>query len=243
MDLHMSSIVDQLKQLVDLQKLDTQILDLRRRLEEHPVRMAQWKAAYEQHAQAFQAQEARYKAMEVKRNQMEIDLAEREEQIRKLQVQLFQLKSNKEYAALQKEIEEKKADKSVLEEGILTLMEETDRMKVDLARAKEELQRLHAELQANLHVLEEEAKRLEEALQGLKATRSDLSAKVDPEVLSQYERILERKGGLALVPIEGNACGGCHMNLPPQLIVEVQMGKRLVTCESCSRILFMELGS
>ena len=63
---------------------------------------------------------------------------------------------------------------------------------------------------------------------------------MDPPALSQYERILERKEGSALVPVRGNACSGCNMVLPPQAINEVQMNTRLIPCESCARILYIE---
>ena len=51
---------------------------------------------------------------------------------------------------------------------------------------------------------------------------------------------LKGKEGLAMVPVRQNACGGCHLNLPPQVINEIQMKTELVFCESCARILYIE---
>ena len=235
-----ASIADQLKVLVELQKLDSQVYRLRRQTQAKPAEAARLKEQHQQTAQMLQATEARYKALEIKRNQMETDLSQKEEQIKKLQVQLFQLKTNKEYTAMQKEIEGLKADKSVLEEEVLKLMDESDRAKAQMASEREALKVREVVLQGDLQRLEEELKSLEDSLEELQASRRALIPKVDLSVLAQYERILEHKDGLALVRAEGYACGGCHMNLPPQLIVEIQMNNRLVVCESCGRILTLE---
>ncbi len=234
-----ASIADQLKVLTELQKLDAQIYRLRRELGAKPVETSRLKEAHQKAAQTLQAADARYKALEVKRNQMETDLGQKEEQIKKLQVQLFQLKTNKEYAAMQRGIEGLKADKSVLEEEILKLMEEADRAKAQLASEREALKAQEAALQKDLQRVEEETRQLKVSLQELDTARGLLTPKVEPAVLAQYERILERKDGSALVPVRGDACGGCHMNLPPQLIVEILQNDRLVTCESCARILII----
>ena len=234
------SVQDQLKALLELQKVDGEIYRLRRQLEALPAETALLKEEQAKLNQAFQAAESRSKTLEMKRHQMEMDLNQRDEQIRKLQGQLYQIKTNKEYSAMQKEIEGAKADKSVLEEEILKLMEEGERIKGQVTADRELLKLKEADLTARMKKIEETAQMLESSLQTLRAGRVGLTPRVEPAMLSQYERILERREGLALAPIRGDACGGCHMNLPPQTINEVQMGVRLVPCEACARILYIE---
>ena len=234
------SIADQLKLLVDLQKIDGEIFHLRRQLQANPAAAARLKEEHQRFTQGLQEAEARYKALEVKRNQREIDLGQKEEQIKKLQVQLFQLKTNKEYTVMQKEIEGLKADKSVLEEEVLKLMEEIERAKVQVSAEREQLKAREGELRSKLDGIEQESQRIKVSLEELKGKRGMALPKVDPSVLARYERILERKEGLALVPVVGDSCGGCHMILPPQAVNEVQMYARLVPCETCARILYVE---
>ncbi len=234
------SISDQLKALVELQKLDGEIYRLCREVEAAPTQAARLKEEHGRSAQGLQAAEAKYKALEVKRNEMENDLGQKEQQIKKLQTQLFQLKTNKEYSAMQKEIEGLKADRSVLEEQILLVMEEVDRVKGQLSAERGELKAKEAQLAEQLQGLEGRAAGARESMERLGTERAALTPKVDPNILSQYERILERKEGQALVPVRGNACGGCNMVLPPQMLNEVLMGSRLVPCESCARILYVE---
>ena len=234
------SIPDQLKVLLELQELDAQLYGLKTKLKGIPQEAASLKAQSQKATQGLQALGEQHKAFEVKRNQMEGDLGQKEAQIKKLQGQLFQVKTNKEYSALQKEIEGHKADKSVLEEEILKLMEEMDRVKGRSEEEKKALQVKEAEVAEVLSRLDEETTSIENSMGRLQTARSVLTPKVDPQILSQYDRILERKEGLALVPVRKSACGGCHMVVPHQMINEIQTSGRLITCESCARILYVE---
>ncbi len=237
------SIADQLKVLIEFQELDAQVYHLNQQLAEKPAIVVRLKAEHEQTSQSLHAAEAQYKALEVKRNQMEMDLSKKEGEVQKLQGQLFQLKTNKEYSAMQKGIEGLKADNSVLEEEILKLMEEIDRAKERMLTERQNLKNREVSLAAGLAQLDEETKKIKSSIEQLQAARKSLTPKVELPVLARYERILENKGERALVPVKEDSCGGCHMVLPPQLINEVYLATRLVTCESCARILYIESNS
>ena len=56
----------------------------------------------------------------------------------------------------------------------------------------------------------------------------------------RYEKLLDHKEGVAIVPIENNSCGGCFMNVTPQMINAVKMNEEVVVCETCSRILYIK---
>ena len=74
----------------------------------------------------------------------------------------------------------------------------------------------------------------------LNGERATLTQQVEPSILGKYERILANKDGLAMVRVEDEACQGCYMNVPPQVINEIKMAKGLVVCGNCSRILYIE---
>ena len=237
------SIADQIKALVDLQRLDGEIYQLRRRVEAKPAETAALKAEHQKSVQGLQAAEAQHKGLDLKRNQMELDLGEKENQIRKLQGQLFQLKTNKEYTAIQKEIEGLKADKSVLEEEVLKVMDQVEQVKGQLHSERETLKGKEAVLNAAVARIEEEARAIQNSIHELESQRQGLAAKVDRQILGRYDRILKHHEGLALVPVRKQSCGGCNMVLPHQTINEIQMAERLITCESCARILYIDPAS
>lgn len=234
------AIADQLKALIELQKLDGEIYRLRRDLATQPVQAARLKDEQAKRTLGLQTAEARAKSLELKRNQLEAELGSKEQQIKKLQTQTYQVKTNREYSALQLEVEGLKADKSVFEEEILKLMEEVEQAKAQTASEKEQLKVQEGELKNRLDQIDQESLKIKSAIEQLQAARAALVPKVDPKVLKQYERILERKEGSALVPVRGNSCSGCNMLLPPQAINEVMMNTRLIPCESCARILYIE---
>jgi len=235
------SIIDQLKVLVELQELDAQLYQLKRQKNAKPQEAAAIKAQQQESTKGVQALEAQYKAFEVRKKEMELNLEQKETQIKKVQSQLFQCKTNKDYTAMQKEIEGFKADKSVIEEEVLKMMEEADKLKAHQQAEREALKIKDIESAKTLARIEEDTKAFQKQIDELQAQRSELTPKVEPKILRQYERILDRWGGIALVPVvKGSACGGCNIVLPPQLINEIMAGTRLIPCESCARILYID---
>ena len=86
--------------------------------------------------------------------------------------------------------------------------------------------------------IEDEIKSIESQLAQEETKRKQEAAAVDANILSKYERILEAKDGLAMVPIVNDTCGGCHMQLPPQVINEIRLKNEIIYCQICSRILY-----
>lgn len=230
----------QLKALIELQALDKQLYDLRRRRQAKPVQIEQLKAAHQADAQHARDLDAQLKMLQVKRGSLEGDLAAKEGGVKKLQGQLYQVKTNKEYTALQHEIEGAKADNSVLEEEILKMMEHIDQQKAALAAATETLKGQEVHTRTSVAEVEREIAELDMAISRLQAQRQVMAPRVDAKVLARYERILDKKEGLGLVPVEvqQEACGGCHMNIPPQTINEIRLKERMIVCESCARLLY-----
>ena len=73
----------------------------------------------------------------------------------------------------------------------------------------------------------------------LDAQRKQALVAIEPKILSQYERILASRDGLAIVTVKGNSCGGCNMFVPPQVINLIKMYERIITCETCNRMLYI----
>ncbi len=235
-----TDIGTQLKVLIELQVLDKQLYDLKRRRQAKPAQIEQLKAAHQAEAQHAKDLEAQLKALQVKRGSLEGDLAAKEGSVKKLQGQLYQVKTNKEYTALQHEIEGAKADNSVLEEEILKLMEQVDQQKAAIAAATEMLKGREVQMRASVAEVEREIAGLDTDIACLQTDRQVVVPRVDAKVLARYERILDKKEGLGLVPVEvrQEACSGCHMNIPPQTINEIRLKERMIACESCARLLY-----
>jgi predicted nucleic acid-binding Zn-ribbon protein len=232
------AINEQIKILVELQKIDSEIFRLKKELASHPETEKRIAAEFEKKKAGLKAAEEEAKALQVKQKSKEVDLAQREEKITKLTAQLYQLKSNKEYSAMELEIKGLKADKSLLEEDILKLLDAVDEAKKKVAKEKEALAQEEKKHQAELAELKKRADELQAGINAGEEKRKTYTPNVEARSLSQYERILKSRDGLALVPVVNNACGGCHLGLPPQVVNETQKHEKWIVCESCARILY-----
>jgi len=231
---------EQIKMLVELQKLDTEIFKFKRKKTEIPAMMKALEDEYKAEQAKLKESENTFKSVQVKHKGKENDLQTKEDTIKKYQTQLMQIKTNKEYDAMKHEIAGVQADKSILEDEIINLLDEIDAGKKNMDEAKNKLKEEENKINARKKEVEKELKDIEARLTQEEQKRKELSAKVDKGMLSKYERILSGKNGLAMVPVAHSACGGCHMNLPPQVINEIKMTESIIFCESCARILYIE---
>ncbi len=233
-------MAEQLEILKQLQTLDGEIFKLRKAQEEKPRQLDQIKGEVAAQEATVKAAESRLKTLQLAHKEKEGELQTKEGQVRKLQGQLFQVKTNKEYTAMQREIEALKADNSLLEEAIIGMLDSMDRAVKERAEEQHRLDEQQQRLRAAQAQMERELAEIDEQLAGLERSRSVLTPQVTPQTLSAYERILNIREGLALVPLMNDACGGCYRRMPPQVINQVYLKAKLVMCESCSRILYFD---
>jgi uncharacterized protein len=233
-------MADQLDILKRLQGIDGELFRLRKDEREKPRELERAAARVSSQEAALKAAETRLTGLQMAQKEKEGDLQTREGQVRKLQGQLFQCKTNKEYSAMQHEIDALKADNSLLEEAILKNFDAID----EAGKARKQEQAKLAEEQARF---KQEQARIEgelETIRGqigkLELDRKTLTPDVPPKSLAVYERVLGIRDGLALVPLLNDMCGGCDRRMPPQVVNKVMLKAELVSCESCNRILYFD---
>ena len=233
-------MTEQLDLLKQLQQRDGDIYRLRRLQEDKPHELKAVEAQLADHEARLKAVEERLTSLQLLQKQKDVELQTGEEKVRKLQGQLFQVKTNKEYTAIQHEIGTLRADNSLLEESILQLLDAIDQTTKERQQARGRLSQLQERLHAERARIERELAEIHEQMARLERERQALAPGLPPETLSAYERVLKSRDGLALVPLVNESCGGCHRRLPPQVINEVYLKARLVTCEVCNRILYSD---
>jgi hypothetical protein len=234
------STEEHIKLLIALQKLDSQIFKLRKELEGQPVFLSNLDEAFKEKETTLKGKEEELKGLTVKRKEKEGELQAKEEGIKKLQAQLYQIKTNKEYQAMDKEIAGQKADISVIEEAIIKVLDSTDECAKEITKEKNILGEERKKIDEEKKKLEIRTKDIEASLEKLNSERGVVAQKVDKKFLVKYERILHSKDGLAMVSVVDKACGGCNINLPPQVINEIKLKEELIFCGSCARILYIE---
>lgn len=234
------NVEEQLNILIKLQALDAQLYRLRRERAAKPKLIEELEARRNEEQAAVKEIEEKIKANQLKRKQKEMDLQTEEESVKKLSTQLYQIKTNKEYQTMQHEIEGHKADNSLLEDEILAIMEEADSFSKELIKERELFAEAEARLSEDRKKIEGEIAVIDNEIANFESQRGELTAQVDKKVLSQYEKVLANREGVALVAVKNHACQGCFINLPPQVINEIRMKDKITVCESCARILYIE---
>ncbi|MDD4203127.1 MAG: C4-type zinc ribbon domain-containing protein [Candidatus Omnitrophica bacterium] len=234
------NVQEQINKLKELQKIDKQIYDAENALEGFPEKLGSFNVLITEKESIFKDAEEKLKNVQVEQKERELELATKESQISKYEGQLLQLKTNQEYRAMQHEIASVKGDKSRAEEEILKGYDKVEEAKKELESKKSEYEKEKQKIEASRLEIEKQQKEFEQQLVGLKEGRKEKESDVDQDLLSIYKRLVAAKEGVGIVPLMGNACGGCNMSLPPQVVNEVRLGNKIIYCGNCSRILYWE---
>jgi predicted nucleic acid-binding Zn-ribbon protein len=232
---------EEIDKIVQLQKIDSKIYSLTQEKDiTIPAKLATLKNLFEEKKKNLELFIEKIKQLQLKRKDRELELATKEEGVKKAQGQLYQLKSNKEYQAKLTEIASLKADVSILEEEVLRVLEDVEETDRKLKREKETLVEEEKKFKEEESRINSEIKKIEEEIKRLEEQRKAIIVNIDKNILTKYEKLLQTRFGLAIVPVELENCGACHMRVTPQTINEIKMYKDLVFCENCVRILYVD---
>lgn len=229
----------QLELLARLQTVDSQIYRLNDEKKLKPREIEVLRLAFEEKKKNLALLEKAHLDAQKEKKDRELELAGKEENTKKLQGQLYQLKTNKEYSTMLQQINDSKADASMIEDRILESMDRIESTRVAVEDEKKRLQQEEAVFAAQKKTVDDRVREIDGLIAQLNVQRKELLPGIDPKIISQYERILHNRDGLAIVPVSGSTCGGCNMSVPPQVVNLVSMYDRLVTCEVCNRILYI----
>jgi predicted nucleic acid-binding Zn-ribbon protein len=238
--LAVTNLKAQLTSLVQLQTLDTEIYALRNEKEAKPQEIKVLGDAFEQKKQSLAALETKLQDLQRQRKERELELGSKEEATKKLQGQLYQLKTNKEYQAMLQQIDDSKADASLIEDKILESLDAIDKAKTEIEKEKVRLQEEEKAFNAQKKTIEERIKEIDARLAELESKRKQILPVIEKKILAQYERILSSRDALAIVRVINSTCQGCNMFVPPQVINLIKMYERIITCEVCNRMLYIE---
>ncbi|RME69731.1 MAG: hypothetical protein D6781_07975 [Verrucomicrobia bacterium] len=229
-----------LKELLVLQERDMRRVQAERNLAAIPREREAVHGKIAAHRQAIEAARDRVNEVELRRKALEQTLASLEDQLQRFKGQQLMVKKNDEYQALTHEIEQTEAKISETEESEIEALYEVDSVKAEVAEI--EKARL-AEIAAE----EEQLKRIDEREANLKAALEQACREVeearkpvDPALLRRYDQLAKTIGLPVIVPLSGQKCGGCHLKVSAGVDSEARKGTEIVTCDNCTRILFIE---
>ena len=234
----MSSLREKLRALEELQQIDLESNEVGTALAGVPARRATVEQKVLEARKAYDDQKGRVEQNERERRQIDLLLAMERDKVKKWEGRLGEIKTPREYAALSREVDiAKKTNESQSEQGKL-LLESAGALKDALEQRGEALADAEDAAQAGLAELDKATAEGEAKLAALASRRTAAAALVDPALLAKYENIKRRRAGVAVAPVVGSTCKGCHRNIPPQLSIVLQRADTIETCPNCHRIIY-----
>lgn len=235
------TLESQLELLKKLQKIDIMLSKIDVTRSEVPKKLQRLEKDQARRGQQLEKEKQTVERLNEERRKKELKLKGEIDRLRKSQEKLHSVKTNREYHAALKEIEDINTGTSELETEILICMEEADTLKKRLTEQEIENQRWNEEFEKQRKEFQCEVDRSDEESVQLQRQRKEMLDQIEPFLISKYELIRERRQGLAVVPIVNGLCQGCNINLPPQQFIELQKsGDTLINCPFCNRIIYVD---
>jgi predicted nucleic acid-binding Zn-ribbon protein len=233
----MENLKQDLELLYELQDYDIKIENIKSLIADAPELIENKKSELEAKKLETEEKKKNFVALTSLKKEKESVLDSKEKAIGKHSLELNTVKSNDTYKALLLEIEKAKADKSVIEDEILELMDKIEEESKVVKASEAELKEFEQKIKSEISEIENSAKKYSDEIKKIEEDREQHKLKVNKNILQQYERIREGRNGQGVCLVDGESCGGCGMVLRPQLINQAQKCHDLVFCDNCSRIL------
>jgi len=227
-----------LQHLIQLQELDSAAERHRRRVADIPVLQAALDARLAERTAAVEAVKARVSASQAARREIEKDLAAVQGRLSKYKNQLMEVKTNKEYQAMQKEMSVAEQEISDFETRMLERMEEADALAIELKAVQAALTTAQAEITRDRAALENERTTVDDDLKRVGEERARTAALVGGELLALFDRVAHGRRGVAMAEARDGLCTVCHVRLRPQVFNQARRNTDIVQCDSCTRILY-----
>ena len=227
--------------LLVLQDREQKIKTLHAQQKSYPLEKKSLEGKLATSQQLLDQARAAVKTNEVDRRKLELDVQAKQAAIGKFKTQQQATRKNEEYTAFNKEIAHAEADIRALEDRELELMEQAEQLQVAAKSAETEFAKTRTIIQEQLARLEAQTKAGATRLAELEADHAKLAVGLPEDTVILYRRLFAKKGDAAVVPLEGEICGGCHMRVPTQIVFQVRGDQELTQCPQCGRILYRVL--
>jgi len=229
----------ELERLIQLQHLESAIAEARAKIAAHPQRLAEADARFAEADRVVQEATQRLKDAQKARGDSEKDAAVYQARLTKFKDQLSAVKTNREYTAMQHEIETAQKDLGAAEEKVLERMMEIDQFTADVKQAETARAAQKKTVDAEKAALATELAAQEKTVAEKTAARSALISSLEPRLMSLFEQVAKVRKGVALsMATRDGLCSICHVRMRPQVFQQVRQNDAVIQCDSCQRILY-----
>jgi hypothetical protein len=238
MDNH--TLKEQIELLIDLQDKEIAAARIDAELEKIPAQISEMNAGLADIENRLEAQKASLESLKKTYRTQEADIQTNQSRIQKRESQLRSVKTNQEYRALLKEINDIKAATSGIEDNMLQCLDDIETAEKQIAELNREYRQEQGQISEKQAELEAHAESQRKVRDQLIAEREEIMQHIHTDMLKRYNFVKQQTGGLKVIVAAREAiCMGCNMNIPPQLYNELHRGDELKFCPHCHRMLYV----
>jgi uncharacterized protein len=230
----------ELEKLIDLQITDTNIRRLKKAIETAPARRAAIEQEFEQHAFSIREIQNRRDTFQAERDEFEKQIAENKTYLERADRNLKHAQNTKEYETSMRETDALQKQIAALETQDIEKMTEIEEVEKELSERADEINNLESNRAQALEAFDADIARDTAEFETESGKRDVVFQTLPRELAGVYNRLAQRsRDGIAVAAVSKGACSACFMQLRPQMQVNVRKGDEIITCESCSRILYI----
>lgn len=230
----------ELEKLVDLQKTDTNIRRLKKSIETADQRRASIEQEFEQHAFSIREIQGNRDRLQAERAELDKHIAENKGYLERADRNLKHAQNQKEYETAMRETDALQKQIAAYETQIIEKMTGVEEVEKELESRAEEISTLDAKRDEALAAFDTEIAKDKAELDEEQKRRDEAFVTLPAQLAAVYNRLAQRsRDGIAVAEVVNGSCSACFMSLRPQMQVEVKRGDQIITCESCTRILYI----
>ena len=231
-------MLDQLKCLIEYQRIEDKKNQLIKGCQETPQRLAELEKEFEVVEGEYLSKKAEHDNAKKMHKAVEQAIVDFQGRLTRQKSRQGEVKTNKEYQAVLKEIEETKKEIARNEDSALELMSSIENLGNELQGLEKGVAEMRGKIEGEKAVLQGQTDQLKTRLDRLEEIRQKVRDSLDPELLKRTDFLLLKQAGVAVSSVENGVCQVCHMNIPPQKFIELQRDEAILQCPHCQRFLY-----
>ena len=230
---------EQIISLVDLQQIEIETSRVETKINNVDQRLGKLDDRLRDFKQVIEKQESVIAELNQKYREYETDVRMNLDAIKKSEAKLSSVKTNKEYQAFLKEIDDLKEKNSKLEDDMIEFLDRIEEAENTLNSKLAEYSELQTRLNNERETIQNETEEGKRQLENLDARLKTVAAGIDAGLLATYNKVKSlQSNAIGIVAVTDAVCQGCNMNIPPQMYNELQRGDSLKKCPICDRIIY-----
>ena len=234
----MSLYIQQIEELILLQRIDDEIVHLQQVIEEAPQKVAAKEQQLQVQNDQQQELEEKIAVLNEQEKKLSKEIDEDNAKIKKSKNKLMMVENSREYHAMMREMDNLEKTNRMREEEKMALEEDLESQNTYFATIQSTVQGLEKEIQELRKNMKVQLQEAQDRLEELQADRKKATRDIPKPILSRYEFIRSRLSNPVIVGVEEGICTGCHISIPPQAFIELQKGEQILSCPNCQRLIF-----